>query len=190
MASYYISLWTLSIPFRSKSAVEKRASCSRSQQNLTPPRKTDYSYPTIRLPHTLSVLSGLPTQIYQTVHDGVLAFLVVISCETATSAGEPKEEEKALESPESSAFTRQRSPVRIRPSALLTIFLEFRRSTGLRSDTSCRSKVQFNSESNKAPIVTFQQFHRVIIRGHQTLFFFPMLRATCYASSKSGVPRC
>lgn len=36
--------------------------------------KTDYSYPTIRLPHTFSTLAGLRTRIYQTVHDGVLAF--------------------------------------------------------------------------------------------------------------------
>jgi len=41
--------------------------------------KADYSYPTIRLPHTLSTLAGLPTHIYQTVHQGALAFLVVVS---------------------------------------------------------------------------------------------------------------
>lgn len=41
--------------------------------------KSGYNYPTIRLPHTFSKLSGLPTKIYQTVHDGALAFLVVIS---------------------------------------------------------------------------------------------------------------
>jgi hypothetical protein len=41
--------------------------------------KTGYSYPTIRLPHRFSALAGLPTQIYQTVHEGALAFLVVIS---------------------------------------------------------------------------------------------------------------
>ncbi len=41
--------------------------------------KADYSYPTIRLPHTFSTLAGLPTRIYQTVHDGALAFLVVVS---------------------------------------------------------------------------------------------------------------
>jgi hypothetical protein len=49
--------------------------------------KAGYSYPTIRLPHTFSMLAGLPIKIYQTIHNGVLAFLVVIS---------PKE--KALES--------------------------------------------------------------------------------------------
>lgn len=41
--------------------------------------KANYNYPTIRLPHTFSVLAGLPTKIYQTVHKGALAFLVVIS---------------------------------------------------------------------------------------------------------------
>ena len=67
--------------------------------------KAGYSYPTIHLPHTFSVLAGLPTRIYQTVHDGALAFLVVVS---------PRE--NALENLKSSAFTRRRSPVRIRPS--------------------------------------------------------------------------
>ena len=41
--------------------------------------KADYSYPTIRLPYTFSKLAGLPTRIYQTVHNGALAFLVVVS---------------------------------------------------------------------------------------------------------------
>jgi hypothetical protein len=41
--------------------------------------KEGYDYPTIRLPHTLSKLVGLPTRIYQTIHDSALAFLVVIS---------------------------------------------------------------------------------------------------------------
>jgi hypothetical protein len=41
--------------------------------------KGDYRYPTIRLPFRFSKLAGLRTRIYQTVHDGALAFLVVIS---------------------------------------------------------------------------------------------------------------
>ncbi|MFZ0010615.1 MAG: hypothetical protein WAL97_01735 [Halobacteriota archaeon] len=41
--------------------------------------KADYNYPTIRLPSTFSKLAGLQTRIYQTVHDGALASLVVIS---------------------------------------------------------------------------------------------------------------
>jgi hypothetical protein len=56
--------------------------------------KAGYSYPTIRLPHTFSVLARLPTRIYQTVHDGDLAFLVVIS-----------PTEKASELPKFSALT-------------------------------------------------------------------------------------
>lgn len=41
--------------------------------------KEGYHYPTVRLPHAFSKLAGLPTRIYQTVHDGALAFLVVIA---------------------------------------------------------------------------------------------------------------
>jgi len=39
----------------------------------------EYNYPTIRLPHYLAEsLAGLMTRIYQTIHDGALAFLVVV----------------------------------------------------------------------------------------------------------------
>jgi hypothetical protein len=41
-------------------------------------QKKGYNYPTIRLPHVFSKLAGLSTRVYQTVHDGALAFLVVI----------------------------------------------------------------------------------------------------------------
>jgi len=41
--------------------------------------KTGYDYPIIRLPHTFSRLVGLSTRIFQTVHEGALAFLVVIA---------------------------------------------------------------------------------------------------------------
>jgi hypothetical protein len=41
--------------------------------------RAGYCYPTVRLPHYLSSLAGLSARIYQTVHDGTLAFLVVIS---------------------------------------------------------------------------------------------------------------
>jgi hypothetical protein len=58
--------------------------------------KAGYSYPTIRLPLTFSKLAGLPTRIYQTVHEGALAFLVVISST-----------ENAAESPKASVFTRR-----------------------------------------------------------------------------------
>ena len=47
--------------------------------------------------------------IYQTIHDGALAFLVVVTPSSAAS-------EKVSDSPESPALTRRRSPVRIRPS--------------------------------------------------------------------------
>jgi len=34
--------------------------------------KIGYNYPTIRLPHTFSLLAGLSTRIFQTVHEGAL----------------------------------------------------------------------------------------------------------------------
>jgi len=77
--------------------------------------KVGYSYPMIRLPHTLSTLSGLPTRIYQTVHDGALAFLVVIS-KGAAKESSPDLSEKAGIDAKMSALTWRRSPVRIRPS--------------------------------------------------------------------------
>ncbi|MGB9407718.1 MAG: hypothetical protein WCA89_09280, partial [Terracidiphilus sp.] len=66
--------------------------------------KADYNYPAIRLPYKFSMLAGLPTRIFQMMHGGALAFLVVISPNETTS-----------ESSESSALTWRRSPVRIRP---------------------------------------------------------------------------
>jgi hypothetical protein len=47
--------------------------------------KIGYAYPTIRLLHTFSRLIGLPIRIYQTVHEGALAFLVVISSKEKVS---------------------------------------------------------------------------------------------------------
>jgi hypothetical protein len=67
--------------------------------------KAGYSYPTIRLPHTFSKLIGLPSRIYQTVHEGALAFLVIIS-----------PTENRPESPESPALTWRSSPVLIQQS--------------------------------------------------------------------------
>jgi hypothetical protein len=69
--------------------------------------KAGYDYPTIRLPHSFSKLAGLSTRILQTVHEGALAFLVVIS----------GTENAAKKSAKASGFTRRRSPVRIRPSS-------------------------------------------------------------------------
>ena len=60
--------------------------------------KAGYSYPTIRLSYAFSKLAGLPTRIYQTVHEGSLAFLVAIS---------PRE--NTLEQSKTSVFTRRRS---------------------------------------------------------------------------------
>ena len=71
--------------------------------------KRGYDYPTIRLPHTFSQLAGLPTRICQTIHDGALAFLVVISRSDSAS-------KNGAEITKSPALTWRRSPVRIRPS--------------------------------------------------------------------------
>ena len=78
--------------------------------------KAGYSYPTIRLPHSFSKLAGLSTRIFQTVHEGALAFLVVVS--SAEKAGEDSAEETSNSKMNSKipALTWRRSPVRIRPS--------------------------------------------------------------------------
>ena len=70
--------------------------------------KAGHDYPAIRLPSTFSGLVGVPTRIFQTVHDGALAFLVVISSASKNACSIAK----------ASVFTRRRSPVRIRPSQL------------------------------------------------------------------------
>ncbi len=64
--------------------------------------KEGYDYPTIRLPHTLSKLAGLPMKIYQTVHDGALAFLVVIS---SSSPGEEAITKKSENSTATSRYS-------------------------------------------------------------------------------------
>ncbi|MGZ4864566.1 MAG: hypothetical protein ACXV5H_07105 [Halobacteriota archaeon] len=51
--------------------------------------KERYNYPTIRLPHTLAKLAGLPAHIYQTIHEGALAFLVVIADSSSESENIP-----------------------------------------------------------------------------------------------------
>ena len=78
--------------------------------------KTGYNYPAIRLPFTFSKLAGLSTCIYQTVHDGALAFLVVISSKSSSD-----KHKNALSSAKSSVLTWRRSPVRIRPSPLVLV---------------------------------------------------------------------
>ena len=71
--------------------------------------KADYGYPTIRLPHTFSKLAGLPTHIYQTVHDGALAFLLVFSPSNKAAEESAKKSENAAKSAKSSALTWRRA---------------------------------------------------------------------------------
>jgi len=71
--------------------------------------KEGYDYPTIHLPHTLSKLAGLPTRIYQTLHDGALAFLIVVSPRNATS-------ENTAERLKNFVSAWRRAAARIRPS--------------------------------------------------------------------------
>jgi hypothetical protein len=59
----------------------------RSKISLTR-AKTGYDYPTIRLPFAFAALIGLSTRVYQTVHDGALAFLVVVSPTSESSQNE------------------------------------------------------------------------------------------------------
>ncbi|MGA7076418.1 MAG: hypothetical protein WBZ42_07730 [Halobacteriota archaeon] len=56
----------------------------RSKISLTR-AKAGYDYPTIRLPFAFSGLIGLSTRIYQTLHEGALAFLVVVSSASENS---------------------------------------------------------------------------------------------------------
>jgi hypothetical protein len=58
--------------------------------------KAGYDYPTIRLPYIYAKLAGLSTRIYQTIYDGSLAFLTVIS-----------PTENASKTPKASVFTRR-----------------------------------------------------------------------------------
>jgi hypothetical protein len=71
--------------------------------------KSGYDYPSIRLPHTFSKLAGLSTRIYQTVHEGALAFLVVVAprSETSKISAKPPSlhgEGRAFESPRAHLF--------------------------------------------------------------------------------------
>lgn len=47
--------------------------------------KAGYDYPTIHLPVAFSTLIGMSTHVYHTVHDGALAFLVVVSSASKTA---------------------------------------------------------------------------------------------------------
>ncbi len=65
--------------------------------------KAGYDYPTIRLPLEFTGLIGLSTRVYQTIHEGALAFLVVVS-------SSHKSEESAKES-ENVATSSKPSPL-------------------------------------------------------------------------------
>jgi len=80
--------------------------------------KAGYDYPAIRLPFTFSGLIGLSTRVYQTVHDGALAFLVVVSSASSAKKRSDEKPEKSALSAKSSVLTWRRSPVQIRPSPL------------------------------------------------------------------------
>ncbi len=76
--------------------------------------KKGYDYPIIRLPHTFSKLVGLSTSIYQTVHNGALAFLVIVA-PAGISRNTSMGYENDAACSKTSVFTRRRSPVQIRP---------------------------------------------------------------------------
>ncbi len=84
--------------------------------------KEYYCYPTIRLPHTFAKLAGLSTRIYQTLYDGALAFLVVVSPACNAAEKNAAKSENAAKKTKSPVFTRRRSPVRIRPSPFVFVF--------------------------------------------------------------------
>ena len=67
--------------------------------------KEGYDYPTIRLPRYLFPLAGLSTRIYQTVHEGALAFLVVVSSVWTPSESRPANHENAMVSANHRLYT-------------------------------------------------------------------------------------
>ena len=69
--------------------------------------KADYSYPTLRLPHIFAKLAGLQTRIYQTVHAGALAFLVVLSSTSISLESRSANCDNATLRAKSAAFTRR-----------------------------------------------------------------------------------
>ncbi|MGZ7128151.1 MAG: hypothetical protein ACXVIS_03780 [Halobacteriota archaeon] len=77
----------------------KNASCWRfTQQNLTPQCKSRLQLSDDSTAPHFSKLAGLLTRIYQTLHEGVLAFLVIIAPTDAAS-------ENAIESLKSPVLT-------------------------------------------------------------------------------------
>ena len=86
--------------------------------------KAGYDYPTIRLPFAFSGLIGRSTHVYQTVHDGALAFLVVVSSACTPAESRHTNQENAILSAVLPAFTRRRSCVRITPGPSVFFDLE------------------------------------------------------------------
>ncbi|MGZ7131642.1 MAG: hypothetical protein ACXVIX_10900, partial [Halobacteriota archaeon] len=78
---------------------------------------------------------------FQTVHQGALAFLVVISSASGSSESLPNQQGNACSSTKTSVFTRRRSGVRIAPGPP---FFEYRRRNELITQMIlvCRSKVK------------------------------------------------
>ena len=85
--------------------------------------KAGYDYPTIRLPYTLSKLAGLPTRVYQTLHKGALAFLVVVAPSHSASKSDIEESKNAFVDSKSVALTLRRSCVRITPGPSVFLVL-------------------------------------------------------------------
>lgn len=52
--------------------------------------RAGYDYQTVHLPVAFSELIGLPTRIYQMVHEGALAFIVVVSSASENAMLRPK----------------------------------------------------------------------------------------------------
>jgi hypothetical protein len=75
--------------YGSESSLVERGSSKISAHHA----KAGYDYPTIRLPFTFSGLIGMSTRIYQTVQEGALAFLVVISSSNKSAEESPRKSE-------------------------------------------------------------------------------------------------
>jgi hypothetical protein len=87
--------------------------------------KSGYDYPTIRLSYMFSKLVGLSTCIYQTVYEGALAFLVVVSSIDKAAEKSVIILKNASKNAKSPALTWRRSPVRIRPSPFVFLMIYY-----------------------------------------------------------------
>jgi hypothetical protein len=108
--------------------------------------KAGYDYPAIRLPFTFSALVGLSTHIYQTVYDGALAFLVVVSKGISKENSAEISENVKIDA-KMPALTWRRSPVRIRPSPSFFLHSEaLEPSIGHLSEAIIVSKKEHNKD--------------------------------------------